>query len=154
MSEWTDADRARAVAETEVTPEQSASLVTGALWAAGFSRCRDQFPQLWQAPAGDEEVEDFYLELWAQVEVLLLPEGDADLAAHIAATFPPEMEVTRDELIVQASFAVQELRMFWVDHAPRPETRRVDKAPGRNDPCPCGSGKKFKKCHGQAGAAA
>ena len=20
---------------------------------------------------------------------------------------------------------------------------------GRNDPCPCGSGKKFKKCHGQ-----
>jgi len=23
--------------------------------------------------------------------------------------------------------------------------------PGRNDPCPCGSGKKFKKCHGRAG---
>ena len=22
---------------------------------------------------------------------------------------------------------------------------------GRNDPCPCGSGKKFKKCHGAAG---
>ncbi len=22
--------------------------------------------------------------------------------------------------------------------------------PGRNDPCPCGSGKKYKKCHGQA----
>jgi preprotein translocase subunit SecA len=25
------------------------------------------------------------------------------------------------------------------------------KEPGRNDPCPCGSGKKFKKCHGAAG---
>jgi uncharacterized protein YecA (UPF0149 family) len=24
---------------------------------------------------------------------------------------------------------------------------------GRNDPCPCGSGKKYKKCHG-AGATA
>ncbi|HHI78651.1 MAG TPA: preprotein translocase subunit SecA [Planctomycetes bacterium] len=24
------------------------------------------------------------------------------------------------------------------------------KKPGRNDPCPCGSGKKFKKCHGKA----
>ncbi|MEQ1855575.1 MAG: preprotein translocase subunit SecA [Longimicrobiales bacterium] len=24
----------------------------------------------------------------------------------------------------------------------------VSKEPGRNDPCPCGSGKKFKKCHG------
>jgi len=22
---------------------------------------------------------------------------------------------------------------------------------GRNDPCPCGSGKKYKKCHGQGG---
>ncbi|WP_422636157.1 SEC-C metal-binding domain-containing protein, partial [Staphylococcus intermedius] len=21
---------------------------------------------------------------------------------------------------------------------------------GRNDPCPCGSGKKYKNCHGQA----
>ncbi|CAI2718551.1 preprotein translocase subunit SecA [Nitrospina watsonii] len=27
--------------------------------------------------------------------------------------------------------------------------RRDDKKVGRNDPCPCGSGKKFKKCHGQ-----
>jgi preprotein translocase subunit SecA len=26
---------------------------------------------------------------------------------------------------------------------------RVDKAPGRNDPCPCGSGKKYKQCHGK-----
>ncbi|NTV46056.1 MAG: preprotein translocase subunit SecA, partial [Chlorobiales bacterium] len=26
---------------------------------------------------------------------------------------------------------------------------RVDKAPGRNDPCPCGSGKKYKNCHGR-----
>jgi preprotein translocase subunit SecA len=23
------------------------------------------------------------------------------------------------------------------------------KGVGRNDPCPCGSGKKFKKCHGK-----
>ena len=26
---------------------------------------------------------------------------------------------------------------------------RVEKLPGRNDPCPCGSGKKFKQCHGR-----
>ncbi len=26
--------------------------------------------------------------------------------------------------------------------------RRVDTKVGRNDPCPCGSGKKYKKCHG------
>jgi len=26
----------------------------------------------------------------------------------------------------------------------------VPKEPGRNDPCPCGSGKKYKKCHGRS----
>ena len=25
----------------------------------------------------------------------------------------------------------------------------IDEEPGRNDPCPCGSGKKYKKCHGR-----
>jgi uncharacterized protein YecA (UPF0149 family) len=25
---------------------------------------------------------------------------------------------------------------------------------GRNEPCPCGSGKKYKKCHGAAAAGA
>jgi preprotein translocase subunit SecA len=28
--------------------------------------------------------------------------------------------------------------------------RREEPKVGRNDPCPCGSGKKYKKCHGQA----
>ena len=27
---------------------------------------------------------------------------------------------------------------------------RVEKTVGRNDPCPCGSGKKYKNCHGKA----
>ncbi|MEJ7843569.1 MAG: preprotein translocase subunit SecA [Rubrobacter sp.] len=30
--------------------------------------------------------------------------------------------------------------------------RKADAKVGRNDPCPCGSGRKFKKCHGQPGA--
>lgn len=30
---------------------------------------------------------------------------------------------------------------------PPPETIRAEKQePGRNDPCPCGSGKKYKQC--------
>jgi preprotein translocase subunit SecA len=32
--------------------------------------------------------------------------------------------------------------------APEPAKRDVDKV-GRNDPCPCGSGKKYKRCHGK-----
>ena len=31
----------------------------------------------------------------------------------------------------------------------RPEPIRVEKKVGRNEPCPCGSGKKFKNCHGR-----
>jgi len=32
--------------------------------------------------------------------------------------------------------------------SPRTEAARKAPEPGRNDPCPCGSGKKYKKCHG------
>lgn len=34
---------------------------------------------------------------------------------------------------------------------PPVEPIHVDKKPGRNDPCSCGSGKKFKQCCGKAG---
>jgi len=30
----------------------------------------------------------------------------------------------------------------------QPTQRRTGEKVGRNDPCPCGSGKKYKKCHG------
>ncbi|MGC9999550.1 MAG: SEC-C metal-binding domain-containing protein [Bryobacteraceae bacterium] len=33
------------------------------------------------------------------------------------------------------------------DHASQPAPAASLQA-GRNEPCPCGSGKKFKKCHG------
>ncbi len=35
----------------------------------------------------------------------------------------------------------------------RPEPIHVDKKPRPNDPCPCGSGKKYKQCHGKINAA-
>ncbi|MBC8042312.1 MAG: preprotein translocase subunit SecA [Rhizobacter sp.] len=40
----------------------------------------------------------------------------------------------------------------YEDQADQPKQQpiRVTKAPGRNDPCPCGSGKKYKNCHGKA----
>jgi preprotein translocase subunit SecA len=36
------------------------------------------------------------------------------------------------------------------DDAPVQTVRRDEPKVGRNDPCPCGSGKKYKKCHGAA----
>ncbi len=32
---------------------------------------------------------------------------------------------------------------------PKPQPVRVEQKIGRNDPCPCGSGKKYKNCHGK-----
>jgi preprotein translocase subunit SecA len=29
------------------------------------------------------------------------------------------------------------------------QVRRIGEKIGRNDPCPCGSGKKYKQCHGK-----
>ncbi|MCP5368805.1 MAG: YchJ family protein [Hyphomicrobiales bacterium] len=48
-----------------------------------------------------------------------------------------------------ASFKREDGRWVFADCVlnPKGPTRRVDKV-GRNDPCPCGSGKKFKKCCG------
>ena len=44
----------------------------------------------------------------------------------------------------QAAAAAQDTR------AQQPRTPIMkDRLPGRNDPCPCGSGKKFKNCHGR-----
>ncbi|WP_341959542.1 SEC-C metal-binding domain-containing protein [Pseudomonas sp. RC10] len=34
------------------------------------------------------------------------------------------------------------------NHEPQEPVRNALKDVGRNDPCPCGSDKKFKKCHG------
>ena len=54
---------------------------------------------------------------------------------------------TQEEQLVdknQAAAAQQDTR------AQQPRTPVIkDKLPGRNDPCPCGSGKKFKNCHGK-----
>ena len=36
---------------------------------------------------------------------------------------------------------------------PANEPYRAEKKVGRNDPCPCGSGKKYKNCHGRFEAA-
>ena len=34
----------------------------------------------------------------------------------------------------------------------KPQPVKVEKSVGRNEPCPCGSGKKYKHCHGRGGA--
>jgi len=42
-------------------------------------------------------------------------------------------------------------RFVTGDELKNPTVRYETPPPGRNEPCPCGSGKKYKKCHGSHG---
>ena len=55
-----------------------------------------------------------------------------------------EQKVDLDDEAQQAA-ANQDTREIEENHTPLVK----DNMPGRNDPCPCGSGKKFKNCHGK-----
>jgi uncharacterized protein len=50
-----------------------------------------------------------------------------------------------DDLIPEAALDIAE---YWRAARTAPQRRPGARKPGRNDPCPCGSGKKFKKCCG------
>jgi SEC-C motif-containing protein len=39
-------------------------------------------------------------------------------------------------------------RWHYIDGKAVREPTRAAAVPGRNDPCPCGSGQKYKRCHG------
>jgi preprotein translocase subunit SecA len=69
-------------------------------------------------------------------------------------TWPNERKTYYEELNREWNFfGTPALRQFK-DHVtqfvqpPRPENPTKADKTGRNDPCPCGSGKKYKKCHG------
>lgn len=154
ISEVSDEDRQRLVGEGELTADEAAMLQTGGLWAEGFFDGVAAFPALWEEPP-HEDASVLFKQAFDQIAALLMPPGSDEWKAHVAEHYPKvaasgEAEPTRDELLAEACMSVQDLRLFWVDFAPKTETRRVESLPGRNDPCHCGSGKKFKKCHGAA----
>jgi uncharacterized protein len=148
MAVWDDALRAELVADGSFSAEEANDLVTGGEWADGFFAALDAYSAEWTSNA-DESQAALHDDLLQQVHALRLAEGSDELREHIAATYGGEMP-DRERLIDEACYAVQDLRLWWVEQAPKPATRRVEKTPGRNDPCPCGSGKKYKKCHGAA----
>jgi uncharacterized protein len=146
MIELTDEDKQRLVDEGHVKPDELALLEkTGEVWAVGFGEATQDFPKDW--PEADLETEEgqFYDETLLRIASLTM--DDEELTEIFDELYEGE-QLSRDELIQEALYAVQDLRLYWLDHAPKPPPRRVDALPGRNDPCPCGSGKKFKKCHG------
>lgn len=152
IDEYDPAVRDQLLAEGKLTPEQAGQWpLDGEVWAIGFLETIERLPDDWHVPDDGSEDSIVYASCLRCIEALA-ERDEARLRADLAARYPGKT-LTRDELIDEAVFAVQDLRLFWIERAHRPAPRRVDKLPGRNDPCPCGSGKKFKKCHGAPGAA-
>ncbi|MCW5633696.1 MAG: UPF0149 family protein [Rubrivivax sp.] len=137
---------------TNLTPAEAAEQMIGGFWAEGFFIGLDTLQRHWGLPergaaGAEDDIGAAIREICEPIDALIWdPDGD-DMQRYVAARHggkPP----ARDVLLDDACFAVQDLRLFLLDHGPRPEPRRVEAKPGRNDPCPCGSGRKYKKCHG------
>ncbi|MCG6657555.1 YchJ family protein [Halomonas campisalis] len=82
--------------------------------------------------------------LWKRLEVLESGVEGERGRVHFRATF---REGRRWSVLEEASRFVREAgRWFYIDG--NPAVHRLK--PGRNAPCPCGSGRKFKACCGLA----
>jgi uncharacterized protein len=125
---------------------------TGEIWAIGVLSTIEAFAGDWVDP--DEGSDDAaWFEGCMRALLALTIRDESELQADLQLRYPGQT-LSREDLVDEACLALQDLRCYWVEHAPRHAPRKVQPVPGRNDPCPCGSGKKFKKCHGAAGAAA
>ena len=61
------------------------------------------------------------------------------------------MALTATTIMTITTTMITTMAMFTAPncgHAHQEPVRNALKDVGRNDPCPCGNGKKFKKCHG------
>lgn len=121
--------------------ENGKSYVDGSAWAWGFlqgmSLCDDE----WSAIAGDPAE--------ARLRPIMLL-GDDDPSPEVEAL--TDSAAKCDQLSRDMEQGIHELHRFWLQRrAPAntaPQRREAPKI-GRNDDCPCGSGKKFKKCCGE-----
>ena len=93
-------------------------------------------------------------DLWStaglEMDILLMPilafTSETGWRAHDLSS-----DVEIDNIRNAITPNVRAIHGYWLarreTHAPSPESaRRSQPSVGRNDPCPCGSGKKFKKC--------
>lgn len=112
-------------------------------WVAGFQHAMESFPDLLELP--DPAIDVALARLYRH-----LPAQTAEEREVVATLDQEHPLATLDEAIEDLIVIVADLedltreRRYKVDTIKR-ETPKV----GRNDPCPCGSGKKYKQCHGQ-----
>lgn len=118
-----------------------------AIWCEGYLEGVVLSAVDWEEHGEPEEVEDLLFPF-------MLLSGRMREAAEEAGDPVPSLDEEREmKRLACACFgdSVMAMYSYWLDkrisHAP---IRRDGPKVGRNDPCPCGSGKKFKSCHGSS----
>jgi uncharacterized protein len=111
----------------------------GSLWAQGYLTAVEKHQAAWKPFTSKHHLVDRLI-----APVLALFYDPADKSAEV---LPPEM---RRELIEALPNVVAATWSFWrgQSHPLLPAPRERSVKIGRNDPCPCGSGKKYKRCCG------
>jgi len=97
----------------------------------------------------DESEEIAYLDEHLFPMMVLTGEAEAAATEH-GEEWPEGEERTQieDECEENLPQSVVDIYRFWLAKRGTDTIRRDEPKVGRNDPCPCGSGKKFKQCCG------
>ncbi len=140
-------------AMARLSPQERAEMPTedlpafGQVWALGFMFAVEAWPEEWAPPSDKKAAKWHDLSLQS---IVALTEDDTGVPelSPFNEDGPPSMSVERLNTFADAIWSVYDLREIWRGIGPRVVTLRRADLPGRNDPCHCGSGKKFKKCHG------
>ena len=124
-------------------------------WCQAYLHGVDSAPVDWfdaLGADGDKEDSEEIAYLDEQLFPLFMLTGDAEAAAGAAGEewlSGSEVERMRTECEDRLPEAVRSIYRFWLARRSVATFRHAQPRPGRNDPCPCGSGRKFKKCCGQ-----
>ena len=111
-------------------------------WVAGFEHATVRFPEL--TALADAEVQAALLRLYRH-----LPAPSEEERQAVALLDREQPLATLDAAIEDLVNAVADLAELTHERRWHVETvKRAAPKVGRNDPCPCGSGRKFKQCHG------
>ena len=117
------------------------------VWALGFMFAVESWPEEWAAPRDKDAAQ--WLDDALQAVVAMTEDDDAaPQVSPLNDEGKPSTSIARLNVFGDAIWAVYDLRELWKTMGPKVETVRKEAEPGRNDLCPCGSGKKYKKCHG------
>jgi uncharacterized protein len=119
----------------------------GQIWALGFMFAVESWPEEWVAPRDRQAAQRLDEDLQALVAMAEDDSGPPALCMF-SEDGPASVSEARVDAFGEALWSVYDLYDLWQGIGPRVETVRKAATPGRNDPCWCGSGKKYKKCHG------